>query len=123
MAGDCLTEADVRLFPTIVRFDAVYSSLFRCTRRRVTDYPNLTQWLRELYQLPGVAATVNVPGLVQSYYGNLFPLNPSGICPAGPDEEDLKLRAPHDRDSRFPISPDATGRAGPGGVLRVKGSE
>lgn len=119
LAGDALTEADARLFPTVVRFDAVYNSLFRCTRRRVADYPSLTQWLREVYQLPGVAATADVPGFVRSYYGNLFPLNPSGIVPAGPDENDLRLMDPHDREARFPIPP-GPGRAGPGNVFRVK---
>ncbi len=119
LAGDALTEADVRLFPTVIRFDAVYASLFRCTRRRVADYPNITNWLRDVYQLPGVAATVDVPALVKSYYGNLFPLNPSGICPLGPDEKDLRLLEPHDREGGFPIPP-GPGRGGPGNVFRLK---
>ena len=92
-----------RLLPTILRFDAVYTSLFRCTSKRIADYPNLTQWTREMYQLPDVRATLDLPGLIRSYYVQLFPLNPSGIYPVGPTEEDLRLMEPHDRGQRFPV--------------------
>jgi len=58
----------VRLFSPIVRFDAVYSTLFKCTRKRIGDYPNLSMWLREVYQLPGIRETVDLPGVIRSYY-------------------------------------------------------
>ncbi|WP_421655589.1 glutathione S-transferase family protein [Leptothermofonsia sp. ETS-13] len=85
LCGDRLTLADVRLFPTLFRFDAVYYGLFKCNRRRIQDYKYLGAYLRHLYQLPGVAATCNLEAVKQDYYGNLFPLNPGGIIPAGPD--------------------------------------
>ncbi len=83
--GDTITLADVRLFTTLFRFDVVYYSLFKCNRRRIQDYPHLSQYLRRIYQLPGVAATCDLEAIKQDYYGNLFPLNPGGIIPAGPD--------------------------------------
>jgi len=80
-----MTLADVRLFTTLFRFDGVYYSLFKCNRRRIQDYPQLSQYLRRIYRLPGVAATCDIEAVKQDYYGNLFPLNPGGIIPAGPD--------------------------------------
>jgi putative glutathione S-transferase len=85
LCGDTVTLADVRLFTTLFRFDVVYYSLFKCNRRRIQDYPHLGPYLRRLYQLPGVAATCDIDAVKQDYYGNLFPLNPGGIIPAGPD--------------------------------------
>jgi putative glutathione S-transferase len=85
LCGDTITLADVRLFTTLFRFDGVYYSLFKCNRRRIQDYPHLSQYLRRIYQLPGVAATCDLDAIKQDYYGNLFPLNPGGIIPAGPD--------------------------------------
>ena len=85
LCGDAVTLADVRLFTTLFRFDLVYYSLFKCNRRRIQDYPNLSQYLRRLYQLPGVAQTCDLAAIKQDYFGNLFPLNPGGIIPAGPD--------------------------------------
>ncbi len=89
LAGDRLTLADVRLFPTLFRFDTVYYGLFKCNRRRIQDYKYLGAYLHHLYQLPGVAATCNLEAVKQEYYGNLFPLNPGGIIPAGPDMSNL----------------------------------
>jgi putative glutathione S-transferase len=97
LCGDRHTLADVRLFTTLFRFDAVYYGLFKCNRRRIRDYPNLGAYVRDLYQLPGVAATCNIDAIKQDYYGNLFPLNPGGIIPSGPDM--TSLLEPHDREN------------------------
>lgn len=85
LCGDALTLADVRLFPTLFRFDAVYYSLFKCNRRRIQDYPALCRYAQALYHQPGVAATCDLAAVKRDYYGNLFPLNPGGIIPAGPE--------------------------------------
>jgi glutathionyl-hydroquinone reductase len=85
LCGDNLTLADVRLFTTLIRFDLVYYSLFKCNRRQVRDCPYLLAYLRQIYNLPGVAATCDFPTILQDYYGNLFPLNPGGIIPQLPD--------------------------------------
>ncbi|NJS42281.1 hypothetical protein HC766_09135, partial [Candidatus Gracilibacteria bacterium] len=95
LCGNSVTLADVRLFTTLFRFDAVYYSLFKCSLRRIQDYQNLSGYLRDLYQLPGVAATCDLDAVKRDYYGNLFPLNPGGIVPAGPDLANFLL--PHDR--------------------------
>ncbi|WP_299485509.1 glutathione S-transferase family protein [Acaryochloris sp. IP29b_bin.137] len=97
LCGDSLTLADVRLFPTLFRFDVAYYGLFKCNRRRIQDYPHLGAYLHDLYQLPGVADTCNLDAVKQSYYGTLFPLNPGGIIPAGPDI--TRLSAPHGRET------------------------
>ena len=89
LCGDRPTLADVRLFTTLFRFDIVYYGLFKCNRRRIRDYSNLGAYLRDLYQLPGVAATCDLESIKRDYYGNLFPLNPGGIIPTGPDITDL----------------------------------
>jgi glutathionyl-hydroquinone reductase len=94
LVGDRFTEADLRLFPTLVRFDAVYYGHFKCNLRRVTDYHHLSNYLREIYQMPGVAETVDMPGIKLGYYGGMRNLNPSGIIPLGPE---LAFTAPHDR--------------------------
>lgn len=85
LCGDALTLADVRLFPTLFRFDAVYYGLFKCNRRRIQDYPALCRYVQDLHHQPGVAATCDLAAVKRDYYGNLFPLNPGGIIPAGPD--------------------------------------
>lgn len=90
------TLTDVRLFTTLFRFDIVYYGLFKCNRRRIQDYANLGPYLRDLYQLPGVAETCDLESVKRDYYGNLFPLNPGGIIPSGPDI--ASLNAPHHRD-------------------------
>lgn len=96
LCGDSVTLADVRLFTTLFRFDVVYYGLFKCNRRRIQDYQNLGPYLRDLYQLPSVADTCNLEAVKQDYYGNLFPLNPGGIIPCGPD---VNLLEPHNRES------------------------
>jgi putative glutathione S-transferase len=94
LAGAKLTEADWRLFTTLIRFDAVYYSHFKCNLRRIVDYPNLSNYLRELYQVPGIAATVNMDHIKRHYYGSHRRINPTGIVPLGPQ---LNFTAPHDR--------------------------
>lgn len=84
LLGERLTEADWRLFTTLVRFDAVYYGHFKCNLRRITDYPNLSGYLRELYQTPGVVDTVNVDHIKQHYYRSHRTINPTGIVPLGP---------------------------------------
>jgi putative glutathione S-transferase len=95
LVGDRFTEADLRLFPTLVRFDAVYYSHFKCNLRRIADYHNLSNYTRDIYQMPGVADTVDIPRIKLGYYGGMRNLNPSGIIPLGPE---LDFSAPHDRD-------------------------
>src|SRR5438477_3664254 len=82
LVGDKATEADWRLFPTLVRFDVAYFSIFRCNRQRIADYPNLSRYLRELYRVPGVAATVKPRYYVIGYW-SVKKVNPSGIIPKG----------------------------------------
>jgi putative glutathione S-transferase len=82
--GDRLTEADVRLFTTIVRFDPVYVGHFKCNLRRIADYPNLYRFLKTLYNLPGVTETVNFTHIKNHYYQSHRTINPTGIVPAGP---------------------------------------
>ena len=84
LVGDAVTEADWRLFTTLVRFDAVYYVHFKCNLRRIADYTNLSRYLRELYHVPGVAATVNMDHIKRHYYLSHPHLNPSGIVPKGP---------------------------------------
>lgn len=85
LCGDRITLADVRLFTTLIRFDSVYYGLFKCNLRRIEDYKHLGSYLRRIYHLPGVADTCNLEAIKQDYYGSLFPLNPGGIVPLGPD--------------------------------------
>ena len=82
--GDRLTEADWRLFTTLLRFDAVYHGHFKCNLRRLVDYPNLWRYARELYAMPGVAGTVSFDHIKQHYYGSHRTINPTGIVPKGP---------------------------------------
>ena len=97
LVGDRFTEADLRLFPTLVRFDTVYYSHFKCNLRRLADYHSLSNYLRDIYQMPGIAETVDIPAIKLGYYGGMRGLNPSGILPLGPE---LDFSAPHDR-ARF----------------------
>ena len=94
LVGARLTEADWRLFTTLVRFDAVYYSHFKCNLRRIADYPNLSNYLRDLYQVPGVADTVNMDHIKRHYYMSMTAINPTRIVPLGPE---LDFAAPHDR--------------------------
>ena len=101
LAGDVLTEADVAMFTTLVRFDDVYHTHFKCNRRKMAEYPNLWNYLLELYQLPGVAETVNMEHIREHYYTTHPDLNPRRIVAVGPDHDFL---APHDR-ARLPGGP------------------
>ena len=96
LTGDRITEADWRLFTTLVRFDPVYVGHFKCNIRRIADYPNLQGYLRELYQWPGVADTVSMDHIKRHYYMSHESVNPTRIVPVGPD---LDLSAPHGRES------------------------
>ena len=93
LTGPQITEADWRLFPTLVRFDVAYFSLFKCNKKRIADYPNLSNYMRELYQVPGVAATVTPRYYVINYY-SIAKLNPTGIIPKGTP---VDFGQPHDR--------------------------
>ena len=94
LAGDRPTEADWRLFTTLVRFDAVYYSHFKCNLRRIIDYPNVSNYVRDLYQVPGVGDTVNMDHIKRHYYMSMTAINPTRIVPLGPQ---LDFSAPHDR--------------------------
>lgn len=98
LCGSALTEADIRLFTTLVRFDAVYVGHFKCNERRIADYPNLSHYLRDLYALPGIAETVNLTHIKRHYYESHPTINPTGIVPLGPE---IDFRAPNDRALRF----------------------
>src|SRR6266853_394532 len=98
LVGDRFSEADLRLFPTLLRFDTVYYGRFKCNRRRLIDYPNLWNYTREIYQMPGVAETVDFPRIKLGYYGGMRHLN-NGILPLGPE---LDFAAPHDRTGAQP---------------------
>ncbi|WMC10899.1 glutathione S-transferase family protein [Oceanimonas pelagia] len=98
LLGDRLTEADIRLWTTLARFDAVYHTHFKCDRRRISDYPNLYGFLRDLYQQPGVAGTLNMAHIRHHYFRSHTTLNPSGIISVGPQQDWWQA---HDRDTRF----------------------
>ncbi len=91
LLGNQITEADWRLFTTLVRFDAVYYSHFKCNQKRLVDYLHLWRYTRNLYQVPGVADTVNMDHIKHHYYGTHASLNPTGIVPKGP-EIDFTIR-------------------------------
>ncbi len=95
LVGGRLTEADWRLFTTLLRFDPVYVGHFKCNKRRLVDYPNLWAYTRELYQMPGVAETVDLHHIKQHYFGSHATVNPTGIVPKGPK---IDFDAPHDRE-------------------------
>lgn len=94
LAGEYLTEADIRLFTTLIRFDAVYHGHFKCNLRRIEDYPNLSNWLRELYQWPGIADTVDFTHIKSHYYASHATINPTGVIPKGPQQDFTRA---HDR--------------------------
>ena len=96
IAGDRITEADWRLFPTLVRFDVAYVGAFKCNKRRIADYPNLSAYTRELYQIPGVAETVDTYIYKAGYYSISELRNPLGIIPKGPL---VDFTAPHGREA------------------------
>ena len=94
LLGDKLTEADIRLFPTLVRFDSVYVSHFKCAIKRIVDYPNLWGYTRDIYELPGIADTVDIDYNKAHYYGSHDTVNPHLIIPVGPT---LDFKTPHSR--------------------------
>lgn len=95
LMGDVLTEADWRLFPTLIRFDAVYYGHFKTNLRRIEDYPNLSNYLRDLYQVEGIADTVDFAYNKTHYYASHTTINPTQIVPLGPELDYLR---PHDRN-------------------------
>lgn len=95
LTGHHISEADWRLFTTLIRFDAVYVGHFKCNLKRIRDYPALANYLRDLYQQPGIAATVDIDYIKAHYYGSHESINPTRIIPAGPE---LDFDQPHDRD-------------------------
>ena len=97
LAGPVITEADWRLYCTLIRFDAVYYSHFKCNWRHIYEYPNLSNYVRDLYQVPGVAETTSLEQIKRHYYGSQRQVNPTGIVPVGPQ---LDFAAKHDR-ARF----------------------
>ena len=94
LTGDQITEADWRLFTTLIRFDLVYVGHFKCNIRRIADYPNLSEYLRDLYQQPSIAKTVNLEHIKKHYYQSHETINPSRVVPKGPV---VDFTAPHNR--------------------------
>ncbi|KAK9916212.1 hypothetical protein WJX75_000127 [Coccomyxa subellipsoidea] len=113
LVGDRFTEADLRLYPTVVRYDGMYATLFKCCRKRISDYPNLSAWLRDVYQIAvqdasqmQISTSFDLDEARRSYFTSLFPLNPGGIVPIGPTIQDLALhreagRGSHSAESVF----------------------
>ena len=97
LCGGRMTEADIRLLVTLLRFDLIYYSHFKCNARRIADYPNLSAYARDLYQMPGIAPTFDAMHAKRHYYESHRNINPSGIVPVGPA---IDFHAPHDR-ARF----------------------
>ena len=98
LTGSTITEADWRLFTTLVRFDPVYVGHFKCNIRRIDDYPNLSGYVRDLYQQPGVSETVNMQHIKHHYYASHESVNPSRIVPKGPD---IDFTTAHDRERNY----------------------
>ncbi len=100
LVGDQITEADWRLFTTLIRFDGVYAGHFKCNLKRIADYENLSHYLRELYQIPGIDETVDMDYIKRHYYVSHTNINPTQIIPKGPA---LNFNAPHNRDEKFGV--------------------
>jgi putative glutathione S-transferase len=96
LVGDTITEADIRLFTTLIRFDAVYHSHFKCNRNKITEMPVLWAYLRDLFQTPGFGDTVDLDHIKRHYYQVHTNINPTGIVPIGPDLSGLT--SPHGRE-------------------------
>ena len=94
LTGERITEADWRLFTTLLRFDAVYFGHFKTNRQRIEDYDNISAYVRDLFQQPGIAATVNIPYIKQHYYGSHKTINPTGVVPLG---QEIDFSRPHNR--------------------------
>lgn len=95
LVGDCISEADIRLFTTLVRFDPVYVSHFKCNRKRLIDFPNLWNYTLDIFQLGDIAKTVHFDHIKKHYYGSHQSINPTSIIPVGPD---IDYKARHNRD-------------------------
>ena len=100
LTGSDITEADWRLFTTLIRFDAVYVGHFKCNLKRIQDYPALSHYLRDLYQQPGVAETVDIDYIKAHYYQSHTSINPTQVVPKGPDLDFIKA---HNRGSISPM--------------------
>jgi len=98
LTGATITEADWRLFTTLVRFDPVYVGHFKCNIKRIADYPNLNSYVKDLYQQPGIAETVNMQHIKGHYYQSHLMINPTGVVPVGPE---LEYHLPHQRKRQF----------------------
>uniref|UniRef100_A0A7C9CZU2 Glutathione transferase n=2 Tax=Opuntia streptacantha TaxID=393608 RepID=A0A7C9CZU2_OPUST len=94
ICGGALTEADIRLFVTLIRFDEVYAVHFKCNRKLIREYPNLFSYIKDIYQIPGMSNTVKMDHIKKHYCGSHPSLNPSGIVPCGPN---VDYSSPHDR--------------------------
>ena len=101
LTGAHITEADWRLFTTLVRFDSAYVGHFKCNLKRLVDYPNLWAYTRDLYQQPSIAATINMQHIKQHYYGSHTAINPTSIVPLGPE---IDFGRPHNRNKVIPLS-------------------
>lgn len=95
LVGDSITEADWRLFTTLIRFDAVYHGHFKCNKRQIADYPNIFGYMKELYQVDGVRETVNLDHIKRHYYFSHTMINPTQVIPVGPEQD---FMSPHGRD-------------------------
>ncbi|KAI4306383.1 hypothetical protein L6164_029665 [Bauhinia variegata] len=95
ICGNTLTEADIRLFVTLIRFDEVYAVHFKCNKKQLHEYPNIFNYTKDIFQIPGISSTVNMEHIKLHYYGSHPSINPFGIVPAGPD---IDYSAAHDRD-------------------------
>lgn len=95
LCGNTLTEADIRLFVTLIRFDEVYAVHFKCNKKLLREYPNIFNYTKEIFQISGVSSTVNMEHIKKHYYGSHPSINPFGIIPRGPN---IDYSAPHDRD-------------------------
>jgi putative glutathione S-transferase len=100
LCGDRQTEADWRFYPNLIRFDSVYYIGYKCNLRRLEDYPNLSNYFRELYQTPGIDAISDVEAMKRNTFGKAGPIGANGVIPKGPD---LGLQRPHDRE-RFAVA-------------------
>ena len=98
LVGTKITEADWRLFTTLIRFDAVYHGHFKCNKKQIADYPNIYGYMKELYQVPGIAETVNFDHIKRHYYYSHTMINPTQVIPVGPQQD---LMSPHGRDEIF----------------------
>ncbi|CAG73550.1 conserved hypothetical protein [Pectobacterium atrosepticum SCRI1043] len=98
LTGEQLTEADLRLWTTLIRFDPVYHTHFKCDKYRLSDYPNLFGFLRDIYQMPGIAETVDMAHIRHHYYRSHGTINPHGVISLGPEQD---LNQPHQRDKKF----------------------